>query len=222
VALLCLAAPSKQDVDRVRSAIKKLHLALPILALTAGLLASTSVAAAAESAADADPLGVLRLPTTSDATSNFPTSSFGLLRALTPSKAAITAEDRIVELVNAERARAGLQPLRRQRQLVAAAGSYATTLADADAFSHVGPDGSRVSDRAEAQGYLGWTFRGENLAAGQDSPERVVQAWMASPTHRANVLASQACDIGVGRATARGARYDNYWVMEIGCGLFSG
>ena len=45
---------------------------------------------------------------------------------------------------------------------------------------------------------------------------------MASPTHRANVLAAEACDVGVGRATAARARYDVYWVMEVGCGLFSG
>jgi uncharacterized protein YkwD len=183
----------------VRTRLGMLHLALPILALAAGLLGAPSAAWASGP-----------IP---------PGWPFGVLRPLTPS--ALADEDRIVELVNAERARAGLAPLTRQAQLAAAAGDYAVTIAGTGSFSHDAVDGSRLQERGEAHGYFGWTFRGENLAAGQDSPERVVRAWMDSPTHRANVLAAQACEIGVGRASARGTRYDTYWVMEIGCGLFS-
>ena len=132
-----------------------------------------------------------------------------------------SAEDRIIDLVNAERALVGLAPLARHAGLASAAGDYAAAMAGGGTFSHISLDGSGVQDRGAAHGYAGWTFLGENLAAGQSTPERVVRAWMASPAHRANVLAAQACDIGVGRAIAPGARYDVYWVMEIGCGLFS-
>ena len=175
--------------------------ALSILALAA-LLAAPSVASA-------EPERSLAFPV-------------GLLRPLGPPAAALGPEDRVVELVNAERARFGLAPLARQAQLSAAAGEYATAMASFDFFSHSGFDGSSVQARGEAHGYLAWTFLGENLAAGQESPERVVRAWMASPTHRANVLSTQACEVGVGRATARGGRYSIYWVMEIGCGLLAG
>jgi uncharacterized protein YkwD len=189
----------------VRSAIRGLRPALLPLALATALLGG-ALAPAAAAAAGLVPVD----------------RPFGILRPLTPPAPDSSAEERVVELVNAERALVGLPPLTRHVGLAAAAGEYAAAMAAGAIFSHTSLDGSGVQDRGEAHGYVGWTFLGENLAAGQDSPERVVQAWMASPTHRANVLAAQACDIGVGRASARGARYDVYWVMEIGCGLFSG
>ena len=72
-----------------------------------------------------------------------------------------------------ERARAGLAPLARSAELAAEAGDYAASMADGGIFSHVALDGSGIQQRGLAHGYLGWTFLGENLAAGQDTPERV-------------------------------------------------
>jgi uncharacterized protein YkwD len=186
----------------VRSAIERLCRALPLLGLLVALLGGGLFPASAAAA---------------PATPDWP---FGILRPLAPPGE--SAEDRIIELVNAERALAGLAPLARHAGLASAAGDYAAAMAGGAFFSHTSLDGSGVQERGESHGYVAWTFLGENLAAGQSTPERVVRAWMASPTHRANVLATQACDIGVGRATARGAGYDVYWVMEIGCGLLSG
>jgi uncharacterized protein YkwD len=123
----------------------------------------------------------------------------------------------VVELVNAERAAVGLPPLVWEERLAAAAADYAAAMAGGGFFSHTGADGSDLRQRGQAHGYGDWSFLGENLAAGQDTPEAIVQAWMRSPTHRANVLAADACDIGVGHASAEAGRYDNYWAMEIGC-----
>src|SRR5947208_16999632 len=106
--------------------MSRLHRAIPILALAAALL------------------GTVALPSTASAgpeSSLAPPLRIGLLRPLAPTLA-IAPEDRIVELVNAERTRAGLPPLTRQAQLSAAAGDYATAMADADFFSHAGADGS--------------------------------------------------------------------------------
>jgi uncharacterized protein YkwD len=134
-----------------------------------------------------------------------------------PAAAAQTEQARVVELVNAERAARGLAPLAWEDRLASSAGSYAGYMASADFFSHTGADGSDVVQRVETAGYTGWSFLGENLAAGQTSPERVVQAWMNSPVHRANVLAVDACEIGIGKAQNPTSRFGDYWAMETGC-----
>jgi uncharacterized protein YkwD len=126
-------------------------------------------------------------------------------------------QESLVALVNAERASHGLAPLAAERRLTSAAEAYAGYMASANFFSHTGADGSVMRDRNEAHGYVGWLFMGENLAAGQSTPDRVVQAWMTSPGHRANVLSDQACEIGIGHAYSGGSRYKHYWAMEIGC-----
>jgi uncharacterized protein YkwD len=196
-----LAGHPRKELGPLRSTTELRFLLLPLV-LSIGLLGG-AVAPASAAVVGPAPIG----------------GPFGILRPAAPPSSA--DEERVVDLVNAERALAGLPPLTRQAGLASAASDYATAMADRGLFSHTSPDGSSLQDRGEAHGYLGWTFLGENLAAGQDTPERVVRAWMASSTHRANVLSAQACDIGVGRATARGAGYHIYWVMEIGCGLFS-
>jgi uncharacterized protein YkwD len=136
------------------------------------------------------------------------------LVVLTPltAAAAAPADDtgRVVELVNAERAQYGLPPLRWESRLASAAAAYATYLADTGLFSHFEDDGTGVVQRDEAYGYLDWSFLGENLARDKATPEEVVAAWLQSPTHRANLLAIEACHVGIGRTTS-------YWAMEIGC-----
>jgi uncharacterized protein YkwD len=140
-----------------------------------------------------------------------------LLSSCAPSGvAAPTAEARIAALVNQERAHAGLAPLAANPVLAQAAESYAADMAAEDFFSHTGADGSDHIRRTEAAGYVDWSFLGENLAAGQPTPERVVAAWMKSPTHRANVLAPDAREIGIGHAAVSGRAYDDYWAMETG------
>ena len=131
--------------------------------------------------------------------------------------AAANDQARVVELVNAERTARGLAPLAWENRLAVAADTYAASMAHGNFFSHTGPDGSDVVTRVESAGYRGWSFLGENLAAGQPTPERVVQGWMNSPTHRANVLATGACEIGIGHAFNPASRYGNYWSMKTGC-----
>lgn len=130
--------------------------------------------------------------------------------------ASIPDEIRVVELVNAERAANGLAPMSINDTLGSAAQGYADYMAEANFFAHRGPDGSTLVTRAEAAGYRAWSFLGENLAAGQPTPERVVSAWMKSPTHRANVLSPEAVEIGIGKAHNPSARYQVYWAMETG------
>jgi uncharacterized protein YkwD len=94
------------------------------------------------------------------------------------------------DLVNAERAKAGLGPVGVELRLAASAAGYAKVLSDNNWFSHVGPDGSTLVTRAEAAGFPFNVQIGEVLAWGTDawSPAGVVQAWMSSPSHREELL----------------------------------
>ena len=77
-------------------------------------------------------------------------------------------------------------------------------------FDHTDPNGGTPGDRITSQGYQ-WTTWGENLAAGLRSPEEVVQAWIDSSHHRANLLNSYFKEIGIGYAED-----GYYWVQEFG------
>ena len=68
-------------------------------------------------------------------------------------------------------------------------------------------------DRALQAGYTGWLALGENIAAGQTTPEAVMAAWMASPGHRDNILGNYN-DIGVGLAADATGRIT--WVQDFG------
>lgn len=130
-------------------------------------------------------------------------------------RAALSAnEQRVVDLVNAERAKTGLPSLTVSAELTNSARAYASYMASANFFAHVGPDGSTLATRDQAAGYTGWTFLGENLAAGQSTAESAMSGWMASPTHRANILSASPREIGVGFVT--GGSYGYYWVQEFG------
>ncbi|MGP4001477.1 CAP domain-containing protein [Streptomyces sp. 8N706] len=82
--------------------------------------------------------------------------------------------------------------------LTQAAQRYADVMAQGGGLSHTGPDGSRPSTRAARMGYQQWTDLGENIARGYRSPSAVMQAWMSSPEHRANILDCRFRDIGIG------------------------
>jgi hypothetical protein len=122
----------------------------------------------------------------------------------------LTFEQQVVELTNEERAQNGLPPLKENTELNYAADQYAEQMSESGVLSHTGPDGSQPWDRAEAVGYEAQTM-GENIAAGQKTPEQVVADWMNSPGHRANILNPKYTEIGVGYD-------DNFWVQNFGSG----
>jgi uncharacterized protein YkwD len=130
-----------------------------------------------------------------------------------PDNAAAQIE-RVLELTNAERARAGLPLLTLSGELSLAAQQYSAVLATDACFAHTcGPVPDMVQRDAQA-GYTGWTAVGENIAAGYPSPEAVVNGWMASPGHRANILNPDYRELGVGLAS--GGKYGAYWTQEFG------
>lgn len=124
-------------------------------------------------------------------------------------------EAEVLVLVNKERQANGLAPLTRAVELDRAAGKFAQYMGEAGFFSHNGPDGSTPSSRIKAEGYNGTTW-GENIAAGQRTPAAVMNAWMNSDGHRANILSSSFKEIGIGCASVSGSPMGIYWVQNFG------
>lgn len=123
-------------------------------------------------------------------------------------------EQQVVQLVNQERAKAGLKPLTYDAQLSQVARLKSQDMANKGYFSHNSPTYGSPFDMMKQFG-VSYRTAGENIAAGQRTPAQVVQAWMNSPGHRANILNSQFTHIGVGYAT--GGSYGHYWTqMFIG------
>jgi len=105
-------------------------------------------------------------------------------------------------LINAQRARAGLQPLTENLLLQRAAELHSLDMAARDFFEHQNPDGVQPDARIVRQGYPP-ILVGENLAWGEtvkSSPAVIVSMWMKSPGHRANILEPGYREIGIGMA----------------------
>lgn len=110
-------------------------------------------------------------------------------------------------LLNRERARRHLRPLRRNRSLDGVASRYARQMVEARFFNHVSPRGATLTQRVRATSYLdglrSWSI-GENLAWGTGSyatAAQTVRSWMDSPGHRRNILDRRFREIGIGVAS---------------------
>lgn len=113
-----------------------------------------------------------------------------------PSPQAFAEE--VVRLVNIERGKEGLQPLTMTAELQQAAQRKAQDMVDKDYFSHTSPTYGAPGDMLRSFG-IRFTSAAENIAAGYSTPEQVVQGWMNSSGHRANILGNYT-QIGVGYA----------------------
>jgi uncharacterized protein YkwD len=82
-------------------------------------------------------------------------------------------------------------------------------------FSHIGLDGSSIASRIAQQGYA-WSWMGENIAAGRNTPAGVMQQWMNSAPHKANILSLNYTDVGVGYAYSNASTYKHYWTLDFG------
>ena len=129
--------------------------------------------------------------------------------------------EQVLELTNDFRQKNGLKPLKWDPQLATAAQKHSDNMGKQDFFSHTGKDGSKLGDRIRAAGDDSRTF-GENIAAGQRTPEQVVQGWMNSPGHRRNILNPNFESIGVGyhqeKPDTGSVNYQHYWTQNFGGG----
>ncbi|MER6570432.1 CAP domain-containing protein [Streptomyces sp. NPDC001093] len=128
----------------------------------------------------------------------------------TPSATASGVTARVVQLVNAERAKVGCRPLTVNAELTKAAQAHSADMAAHQNMSHTGSDGSSPGDRITRAGYS-WSAYGENVAYGYATADQVMTGWMNSPGHRANILDCSFQEIGVGLAQP-----GSYWTQDFG------
>lgn len=178
-------------------------------AASSGLLASTPTPAASTSSTPAAGSTVTADATATPAAEGTPRPT----ATPPPQNADLAAE--LVKQINDFRAGRGLPALRVNPQLTAAAAAYARYMADANFFSHTGPDGSTPQSRLAAAAYAG-RFKGEALAAGQASARDVLTVWANSGAHAAILLDAAAVEIGVGYYYSGLSYYGHYWVLNTG------
>ncbi|WP_327340206.1 sigma-70 family RNA polymerase sigma factor [Streptomyces sp. NBC_01324] len=118
----------------------------------------------------------------------------------------------VVALVNQERATAGCGPVEEDPQLADAALRHSDDMAARDFFEHTNPDGADPGRRITDAGYH-WSTYGENIARGQQTPASVMESWMNSPGHRANILNCDFKDIGIGIHQGPGGPW---WTQDFG------
>ena len=131
------------------------------------------------------------------------------------------ARKAVVCLINEKRAQSGLGPLERNRQLQRAAQRHSNRMKQSGCFSHQCPGEGSLDARLRSTGYLGgslgsWSYS-ENVGWGKKrraTPAKIVEAWMHSPPHRANILSGTFKHLGIGIAkgtpqkqNAKGAMY---------------
>lgn len=109
----------------------------------------------------------------------------------------------VLDLVNVERERVSLPPLQWHAAASQVAYGHSVDMDWRNFFSHTNPDGLSPGGRINAAS-IPWTAWGENIARGQDDPGAVMNAWMNSDGHRANILNSMFTHLGVGVHTAAG------------------
>ena len=116
----------------------------------------------------------------------------------------------VLKIANQERAKEGLEPLTSVPKLQEATDIRAAELVAVT--DHIRPDGSDWATVFE-EVHLHHTWAGENVAAGQRSPAAVMNAWMNSDGHRANILREQFVHMGVGYHYDRSSMYQTHWVQ---------
>lgn len=114
--------------------------------------------------------------------------------------------EQVLYYCNIEREKAGVSPLTLSSTLCSAADVRAQEIVSN--FSHTRPDGSKCFTAMDEAGYSYWAA-GENIAYGTSSAEYVVNMWMNSPGHKANILSSDFTQLGVGKSGV-------YWVQMFG------
>ena len=100
-------------------------------------------------------------------------------------------------------------------KLEASALLHSQDMANQNYFSHTGKNGSQPWDRMTAAGYM-WRAAAENIAAGQPDLRAVMDGWVKSPGHCANLMSAAYTEIGMAKATSSSSQYGVYWTQNFG------
>lgn len=133
-------------------------------------------------------------------------------------------QSQMLQLVNARRAagascgsRGSFAPataLTWNTRLTDAAYGHSRDMADNNYFSHTSLDGRTLGQRVTAAGY-NWSALGENIAGGPSTVQQVVDGWMASDGHCANIMSASFTEIGVACASNASSQWGRYWTMDL-------
>ena len=118
----------------------------------------------------------------------------------------------VVTLVNQERAKQGLAPLKENLELSNVAKLKSEDMANKNYFSHTSPTYGSPFDMMKKFG-ITYNAAGENIAMGQQTAASVMTGWMNSPGHKANILSANFTEIGVG--VAKNADGTIYWTQQF-------
>ena len=105
-----------------------------------------------------------------------------------------------------------VDPLSWSCKLEEAARGHSEDMAELEFFSHTGPEGSQIGERVSERHYQ-WSAVGENIAAGQNSVDEVVDGWLSSPGHCANIMHAEFTEMGAARIEAPGSQYSPFWTQ---------
>ncbi|WP_328886865.1 CAP domain-containing protein [Streptomyces sp. NBC_00316] len=131
--------------------------------------------------------------------------------ATTPTAAGTSAQAAVLALVNQERAKVGCSPVTASAPLTSLAQNFSDDMAARGFFDHTDPDGQTPWDRAAKAGVQG--LGGENIARGQADAQAVMDSWMNSAGHRANILNCDYKTLGVGVHFGSGGPW---WTQDFG------
>jgi uncharacterized protein YkwD len=145
------------------------------------------------------------------ATTTAPRTTAPTETASASTDATVAARTTILSLVNDQRATAGCSPLTASSSLDRLAQAFSEDMAARDFFDHTDPDGNTPWDRAKKLGIT--NLGGENIARGQADAQAVMDAWMNSPGHRANILNCDYKTLGVGIHYGSGGPW---WTQDFG------
>ncbi|GAQ54319.1 CAP domain-containing protein [Streptomyces acidiscabies] len=132
-------------------------------------------------------------------------------KAATAVSAELQAAAQVLVLVNEERAKVGCSALSANSALADLAQKFSEDMAARGFFDHTDPDGKSPWDRAAAAGIT--DLAGENIARGQGDAAAVMDAWMNSPGHKANILNCDFKTLGVGVHFGSGGPW---WTQDFG------
>ena len=130
----------------------------------------------------------------------------------------------ILKLANAARAKTrtcgtsrygAAPPLSWSTALADAARAHSTDMANNNYFAHAAKDGTRAGERAQQAQYR-WQRIGENIAAGQDSAKSVMDGWLSSPGHCANLMNPNFTEMGAAYAIDKNSDLLIYWTQVFG------
>lgn len=176
---------------------------------------------------NAEPGTVSLAPPSETGTSSavIPAPGAGSLTALSADNTCGLPEfrDDLLQRINAARAvartcgtnaMAATTPLNWDARLFSAAAGHSTDMAVNNYFSHTGLDGRSASKRISDAGYV-WSSAGENIAAGQSTAAAVMNGWLASAGHCANIMETSYQDVAVSCVQRSDSSYGRYWTMSL-------